>query len=388
MAEYLRRLRKGLIDGGNRTLITGLLDDLLEENILNDAEVEYINKENTVSSERMRELIDTVRRKGDKSCNIMIQKVTIRDPKLSEKLGITAPSELPLPLQEQVDPPIQKDINGITLCSQEEYQRICSVEGNNKYKILPPNERTRHALIICNDKFENCNLKERHGAEFDVNGMEKLLEGLGYKVLKRTNLKVEEMRDTMKQFAANQEHVTSDSTFIVFMSHGQRDVICGTDTQITLNKNSEEEANNVLHVDEIFTTFNNVNCPGLRDKPKVIIIQACRGRDRSQVWVGDSACSLPSVVQENFEEDAMRLLQKERDFICFCSTTPDTVSWRDPKRGSLFILRLIEHMKKDAHRYSIEDIFRNVQHYFKDNIQMPTQERKTLLKKFYLFPGH
>lgn len=73
----------------------------------------------------------------------------------------------------------------------------------------------------------------------------------------------------MKHFAAEKEHETSDSTFIVLMSHGHRDVICGTD--------SNEEVKNVLHVDEIFTTFNNVNCRNLRDKPKVVIIQACRG---------------------------------------------------------------------------------------------------------------
>ncbi|XP_018416734.1 PREDICTED: caspase-1-A-like [Nanorana parkeri] len=387
MADHLYNLRNGLIAGCNKALIKGLLDDLLEEKVLNDGEVEYIDERNVLPSDKMRALIDIVRKKGNKSSNIMIQKVSKRDLMLSEKLGITAPTEYPLPQQEtkiespsqktpsefplpsqeqKVKPPSQTDSNGITLCLQEEYERICSTERDNKYPILPQKERTRRALIICNDKFDNCYLKERHGAEHDVKGMEQLLEGLGYKVLKRTNLTVREMRDTMRMFAAEQEHITSDSTFIVFMSHGQRDVICGTD--------SEEETNNMLHVDEIFTTFNNVNCRVLRDKPKVIIIQACRGGDKGQVLVADSACALPSAVQESLESDAMRMLQKERDFICFCSTTPDTLSWRDTQKGSLFILRLIEHMK--------------VQFSFKDKVQMPTQERKTLMKKFYLFPGH
>lgn len=404
--NQLHALRKGLVEGCNKALIKALLDDLLDGKILNDGEVEYIDEENRVSSDKMRVLVDSVRKKGDASSNFLIQRVAIRDSMLSAKLGITAPAELPLskqetkaeppsqktpsesplPKQEQnVKPPSQTTINGITLCSKEEYERISTEERDHIYSIKPREERTRLALIICNVKFEHCTL--RNGAECDVDGMEKLLEGLGYKVVKKTNLTVQEMRETMKDFAAEEKHMTSDSTFLVFMSHGQRDVICGTDSQ-----ESKEGAINALHVDEIFSTFNNKNCRVLRDKPKIIIIQACRGSERSLALVSDSTCAPPSDVEENLEDDAMehdamRMLQKETDFICFCSTTPDTVSWRDPTKGSLFILRLIEQIKKDAHRFSIEDIFRNVQFSFKNKVQMPTQERKTLLKKFYLFPG-
>ncbi|XP_068121866.1 caspase-1-A-like isoform X2 [Hyperolius riggenbachi] len=296
------------------------------------------------------------------------------------------PSELPLPKQEQnVEPAIQTGPYGIKLCSAEQYEKICSEEGGQLYEVCPQKMRKRRALVICNEKFDNPNLRERRGAKFDVDGMQKLLEGLGYEVEQKTNLTAKEMRDTMKTFAAHEDHRASDSTFLVFMSHGMRDVICGTDTK--QNETGEEEIN-VLKTDEIFTIFNNENCPALRDKPKIIIIQACRGRQSSTVLVSDGPCAPQNADKEDLEDDAPRKIQREHDFICFCSTTPDTVSWRDPRKGSLFILRLIEHMKEDAHRYSIEDIFRNVQRSFKDNVQMPTQERKTLLKKFYLFPGH
>ncbi|XP_040194222.1 caspase-1-A-like isoform X2 [Rana temporaria] len=401
MADQLHKIRKGLVEGCNKALIKSLLDDLLEQKILNDGEVELINEEYPVPNDKMRALVDTVRKKGNASSNFLIQQVAKRDSMLSAKLGIPAaelqlskqetkaeppsqktPSEPPLPKQEQnVEPPKQTTINGITLCSKKEYERISTEERDHIYSIKPREERTRLALMICNDKFHD--LKERKGAECDVDGMEKLLDGLGYKVVKKNNLTVQEMRDTMKDFAAEEQHMTSDSTFLVFMSHGQRDVICGTDSQ-----HSKVEATNALHVDEIFSAFNNKNCRVLRDKPKIILIQACRGGDSGQELVSDSTCAPPSYVEENLEDDAMRMIQKETDFVCFCSTTPDTVSWRDPKKGSLFIQRLIEHIKKDAHRYSIEDIFRNVQLSFQGKEQMPTQERKTLLKKFYLFPGN
>ncbi|VTJ74386.1 Hypothetical predicted protein, partial [Marmota monax] len=77
------------------------------------------------------------------------------------------------------------------------------------------------------------------------------------------------MKRVLRDFAARLEHKSSDSTFLVFMSHGIFDAICG----ITHG----DETQDVLPYDSIFQIFNNQNCSHLKDKPKVIIIQACRG---------------------------------------------------------------------------------------------------------------
>lgn len=87
--DQLHALRKGLVEGCNKALIKALLDDLLDGKILNDGEVEYIDEENRVPSDKMRVLVDSVRKKGDASSNFLIQKVAIRDSMLSAKLGIT-----------------------------------------------------------------------------------------------------------------------------------------------------------------------------------------------------------------------------------------------------------------------------------------------------------
>lgn len=79
------------------------------------------------------------------------------------------------------------------------------------------------------------------------------------------------METELRQFADHQDHRTSDSTFLVFMSHGILDGICGT-------KHCDDKPD-VLHDDTIFTIFNNHNCKNLRDKPKIIIMQACRGSE-------------------------------------------------------------------------------------------------------------
>ena len=79
------------------------------------------------------------------------------------------------------------------------------------------------------------------------------------------------MKEELKDFAARQEHQFSDSTFLVFMSHGTLDGICGT-------KHRDEEPD-ILPDDTIFQIFNNRSCRSLKDKPKVIITQACRGSE-------------------------------------------------------------------------------------------------------------
>uniref|UniRef100_A0A8D2J6G4 Caspase-1 n=1 Tax=Varanus komodoensis TaxID=61221 RepID=A0A8D2J6G4_VARKO len=233
------------------------------------------------------------------------------------------------------------------------------------YPIKDPKARTRLALIVCNIEFEHCT--RRNGAEIDLAQMTQLLEGLDYKVEVETNLcsQVEKAR----HFAAREEHKASDSTFVVLMSHGLRDGLCGT--------KSSEQHPDILPVDLVFSTFNNKNCRALRGKPKVIIIQACRG--------GMCAVGAP----EGLEKDTIQKVHVESDFICLYSTTPDNVSWRSPQTGSIFIVQLVEEIKKHAWNCNLEEIFRKVMWAFESNpCQMPSKDRTTLSRKFYLFPGH
>uniref|UniRef100_A0A2K6FLU7 Caspase family p20 domain-containing protein n=1 Tax=Propithecus coquereli TaxID=379532 RepID=A0A2K6FLU7_PROCO len=196
--------------------------------------------------------------------------------------------------------------------------------------------RTRLALIICNTEFDN--LPRRSGADVDIRDMKKLLEDLGYSVDVKENLTASDMTTELRAFAARPEHRTSDSTFLVFMSHGIQKGICG--------KRYSEQDPDVLGINEIFRMLNTCNCPNLTNKPKVIIIQACRG---------------------------------------------DNVSWRHPTRGSLFIMKLIENFQQHAWSCHLVEIFRKVQFSFDlpdGRAQMPTTERVTLTRLFYLFPGH
>ncbi|XP_061058600.1 caspase-13 isoform X2 [Eubalaena glacialis] len=252
------------------------------------------------------------------------------------------------------------------------------------YPIKEIKSRTRLALIICNTEFDHLPL--RNGAAHDIMGMKGLLEGLGYSVDVEEKLTARDMESVLCRFAAREEHKSSDSTFLVFMSHGILDGICGT-------MHSDEKPD-VLPYDTIFRIFNNRNCLSLKDKPKVIIVQACRGANRGELWVSDSPAALAdssSQSPENLEEDAIYKTHVEKDFIAFCSSTPHNVSWRDITKGSLFITQLITCFQKYSWRCHLEEVFRKVQKSFeKPNVkaQMPTIERLSMTRYFYLFPGN
>uniref|UniRef100_A0A2K6FX34 Caspase family p20 domain-containing protein n=1 Tax=Propithecus coquereli TaxID=379532 RepID=A0A2K6FX34_PROCO len=94
---------------------------------------------------------------------------------------------------------------------------------------------------------------------------------------------------------------------------------------------------------------------------------------------------------ENLEEDAVRKAHVEKDFIAFCSSTPHNVSWRDVTKGSLFITQLITCFQKYSWCCHLQEVFRKVQQSFETpsvQAQMPTIERLSMTRCFYLFPGN
>ncbi|XP_035884518.1 caspase-1 isoform X2 [Phyllostomus discolor] len=374
--RFLKSKRKVFIHSVTTGTINGLLDGLLEERVLSQEEMEKVRNENDTPMDKARDLFDSVIRKGHQASQILINQIVEVDLQLAGKLGLASAPEA---VQGNQGPG-----GSVKLCPAEIAERIRKEKSGEIYPIMGKATRTRLALIICNIEFEK--LSRRAGAEADISGMEKLLEDLGYTVDVKKNLTSLDMTTELKAFAARKEHKTADSTFLVFMSHGIREGICG--------KKHSEEVSDILSINTVFQILNTRNCPSLKDKPKVIIIQACRGENEGVVLLKDSVGDFgnsSSQAPEDFEYDAIKKAHVEKDFIAFCSSTPDNVSWRHPKKGSLFIMKLIEHLQEFAWSCDLEEIFRKVRFSFEQpdvRVQMPTTERVTLTRCFYLFPGH
>uniref|UniRef100_A0A8C1CV67 Caspase 23, apoptosis-related cysteine peptidase n=1 Tax=Cyprinus carpio carpio TaxID=630221 RepID=A0A8C1CV67_CYPCA len=261
-------------------------------------------------------------------------------------------------------------------CKPEFKMKMLREKGDDVSYVIYPikdksNDRKRLALLINNVEFKN--LEDRTGADKDELSMEVLLKGLGYTVITLRDLSAQGMLSAMRDFAQREEHTESDSCFVVLMSHGDASGISGV-----FDSFDSEDEEDIFPTDEIFNCLNTPNCAGLRDKPKIILIQACRGDKEGSVDVPDA------VPRRNRGKE-----HREKDFCCLRSCTPDTVSYRNQESGSHFIQDIVEIFNQHAHQDHIEKLFRKVLKKFKimHPDQMPCKERTTLSKRFFLFPG-
>nr|ANZ23015.1 caspase 1B [Carassius auratus] len=276
--------------------------------------------------------------------------------------------------------PIQADWqrpNSITTCSQQFKNTLLKQNANDVYIPTSSSQRKGSALLITNIKFDN--ISDRKGAEKDEANMDWLLTALGYRVEKHRDLSGNAIKTAVEDFSKRHEHKDSDSTFVVIMSHGNR--IQNKDAIIGVHYHEDKHPTDYFFVEDIFTHLNSENCPALIDKPKVILIQACRGNHEGGVYVHDSVPESDSWVH------------KEKDFVCFMSTIPGVKAYRSRDDGSFFISYIVDELSKSAHKDDIMELFRKVGSRMEKDPQftgwkkiLPCFERTTLVKKFYLFP--
>lgn len=276
--------------------------------------------------------------------------------------------------------PIQADWqrpNSITTCSQQFKNTLLKQNANDVYIPTSRSQMKGSALLITNIKFDN--ISDRKGAEKDEANMDWLLTALGYRVEKHRDLSGNAIKTAVEDFSKRHEHKDSDSTFVVIMSHGNR--IQNKDAIIGVHYHEDKHPTDYFFVEDIFTHLNSENCPALIDKPKVILIQACRGNHEGGVYVHDSVPESDSWVH------------KEKDFVCFMSTIPGVKAYRSRDDGSFFISYIVDELSKSAHKDDIMELFRKVGSRMEKDPQftrgekiLPCFERTTLVKKFYLFP--
>ncbi|XP_044242639.1 caspase-13-like isoform X1 [Ursus americanus] len=365
-----------ILETVGKELITGVLHGLLEKDVLKLEEGEKKKFYDAKPEDKPRVFLNSVRQKRREAGQALVQ-TFINTDKYSTSVKAFE-DIVPGP------PEPEESTDTLKLCPHEEFVKLYTEKAGEIYPIKERQDRTRLALIICNIEFDH--LPPRNGAELDITGMKNLLEGLGYSVDVKQKLTAKDMESALRAFAARPEHESSDSTFLVLMSHGILSGICGT--------TFSPENPDVLPYDTVFQIFNNRNCFKLRDKPKVIIIQACRGENLGELWVSDSpAASTDSFSHQPLllESDVVYKVHVEKDFVAFCSSTPHNVSWRHVTKGSLFIAQLIACFQKYSWCCHLVEVFQKVQQAFeKPNVkaQMPTIERMSMTKPFYLFPGN
>ncbi|XP_029434788.1 caspase-9 [Rhinatrema bivittatum] len=131
-------------------------------------------------------------------------------------------------------------------------------------------------LIINNvDFLEHCNLSRREGSDVDCEKLQRRFRSFRFQVQVRRNLKGKEIHGELQRLAGT-DHSHLDCCLVVILSHGceARHIqfpggVYGTDGAS-------------IPVEKIVKYFDGSQCPSLRGKPKLFIIQACGGDQKDK----------------------------------------------------------------------------------------------------------
>ena len=231
------------------------------------------------------------------------------------------------------------------------------------------------SVIINNEKFNV--LSCRFGTSVDAHNLENLFHYLGFVTQCHSNKTHIEMRQLLYDVAA-MNHSNYDCLVVTILTHGDYgDVLYGTTGQ-------------GIVIQEVIETFSGTRCPTLIGKPKIFIIQACRGRRRNQTVqsnaTNDDGCDMIDSGHPNIS-----------DYLVAYSTIPGHVSFRNNKIGSIFISTLVEIFQRYAAYEDIDTMLQRVNNEVTkykpqgDGLQdsrQSTEVRSSLRGKLYFNPGN
>ncbi|KAL3102852.1 hypothetical protein niasHT_027750 [Heterodera trifolii] len=107
-------------------------------------------------------------------------------------------------------------------------------------------------------------LRDRRWSNIDVVRFSKLMREFGYDVFEEVDHTKQQMVEALKNFSKHKGHEKADSCVLMIMTHGHYDQIYGVDDR-------------GIDTREFVALLDGDKCPALRDKPKLVFVQACHG---------------------------------------------------------------------------------------------------------------
>ena len=204
----------------------------------------------------------------------------------------------------------------------------------SRYEI---NKRPRgYCVIINNSKFQNKNMADRTGSREDEKGLKNLFEVLKFNVIIKRDLNKHGIESVAEKYGRIDHSLFGAFVFILMSHGGDRDCILGVDGRETTVKN-------------LMVEFQAGKCPSLMGKPKVFIIQTCRGLhdNISETFVSSTGTVNSMSAQADnqsfarpFSPDSTlprSVFPPEADFLLAFATVPGYVAFRSPESGTFFI---------------------------------------------------
>ncbi|XP_032079909.1 caspase-6-like isoform X2 [Thamnophis elegans] len=244
------------------------------------------------------------------------------------------------------------------------------------------------ALIFNHERFCKClELPERRGTHVDQDNLNRRLTELGFEVRCFDDLRKKEIKEKISN-ASKEQHDDADCFMCVFLSHGKNNKVYAYDGKIKIQ--------------DLTDMFRGDECSSLIGKPKIFIIQACRGEKRDDpVFPNDPVDSVTdrSLVNET-EVDAAAVysLPAGADFLMCYSVAEGFYSYRETLYGSWYIQDLCEMIQEHGTSLEFTELLmlvnRKVSHRRVDksrNIAIIGKKQipcfaSMLTKKLYFYP--
>ena len=219
--------------------------------------------------------------------------------------------------------------------------------------------------------------EDREGWDSDAINLAKLFKYLHFEVDWHYDLTYKQYMEELKKFAQSEKNAFVDTAWVILMGHGgskkSKDYILSTDGKPVYIKST------------MVKKFNNKTCSSLLQKPKVFIVQMCRGCQADH-GVKVTKCKTQADVTPHVKVGTFT------DYLSGYATQEGYQSFRQTDTGSWYIQKLVQVFMEKARHTSVTDILqevtREVQKFESEEGFVQTAEIvSTLSRRFYLFPG-
>ncbi|XP_077534110.1 caspase-2-like isoform X2 [Haemaphysalis longicornis] len=228
--------------------------------------------------------------------------------------------------------------------------------------IYPMVRCSRGKCIIINNRDFGGIFKTRHGSDVDVHRMKRLFSDLLFECDVYRNLKAKDMEEVLEAAAKSQENHDADCLVVILMSHGDKDVIYGTDIE------------KLRLYDKVYPLFNNENCPALQGKPKLFFVQACRGDNTDsgtyvevqwleEATVVEGAISADAISYKDPSSPTVTPKPRTASFSDMCivyATIPGFVALKNEVTGSWLLSAVYNVFSKHACTMDLDALMRRV----------------------------
>jgi len=182
-------------------------------------------------------------------------------------------------------------------------------------------------IIINNTYFDSPTLPERKGTQVDRDRLTSCFKKLDFDVQNWDEKNAMDIRINIDRLS-KEDFTDQDCLIVCVLTHGDANCLYAKDEK--------------YYIEYLFESFKSDVCKTLAGKPKIFIIQACRG-DRL-----DNGSIIQFDVEDSNSSDVR--IPQWADFLMAYSTIPGYYSWRNTTNGSWFIQAftsvLMDHYKE------------------------------------------